>query len=127
MKTTKLFAVAVVAASLWLGSMQAQAQTRKEYMQITAIESVVPGGLGRSRLITTDANNQMQETELKNFFSLVGINFGNIRNNDQVITERINKLTEDGWELDKITTGSYGNEGSTGIFCTRYIFSRPKK
>ena len=29
------------------------------YKQITAIESVVPGGLGRSRILTTDDNGQM--------------------------------------------------------------------
>lgn len=37
------------------------------YKQITAIESVVPGGLGRSRILTTDDNGQMMEKDLKNF------------------------------------------------------------
>lgn len=101
--------------------------TQYEYLQITAVESVVPGGLGRSRLISTDTKGQLMEKNLENFFSLVGINFGNIRNNDQVITDRLNDLAKDGWELDKVTTGVYASESSTGIFLTRYVFKRPKK
>jgi len=105
----------------------ASAQTVYEYMQISAIESVVPGGLGRSRLITTDANGQIMEKELLNFFSLVGINFGNVRNNDQVIAERMNELAKEGWELNQTVSGTYSADKSTGIFITRYIFRRPKK
>jgi hypothetical protein len=96
-------------------------------MQMTAIESVVPGGLGRSRLITQNADGTMQEINLENFFSMVGINFGNIRNNDRVITERIEKLANDGWELEFVNTGVYsGGDKGTGIFITRYMFKRPK-
>jgi hypothetical protein len=105
----------------------AGAQTVYEYMQISAVESVVPGGLGRSRLITTDANGQIMEKELANFFSMVGINFGNVRNNDQVIAERMNDLAKDGWELDQVTSGTYSADKSIGIFITRYVFRRPKK
>lgn len=102
------------------------AQTKYEYMQITAVESVVPGGLGRSRLITTDDKGQVMEKELKNFFSMVGINFGNIQNNDKVIAERLNELSDKGWELHQTTSAAYGHEGSTGIYITRYMFRRPK-
>lgn len=103
------------------------AQVKYEYMQITAIESVVPMGLGRSRLITTDDAGQVVEKDLKNFFSAVGINFGNIQNNDKVISERISELSEKGWELDQVTSSSYSADKSTGIYITRYIFRRPKK
>jgi hypothetical protein len=103
---------------------------RYEYKQITAVESVVPGGLGRSRILTTDDNGQTREKELKNFYSLVGINFDNITNNDRVIVERLNDFSNDGWELFSVITGSnqqssQGNS-SGGIFITRYIFRRPK-
>lgn len=101
-----------------------------EYKQITAIESVVPGGLGRSRLLTTDDGGQMREKDLKNFYSMVGINFDNIANNDRAIVDRLNEFAAAGWELFTVTSG--GNEqmsnGSTsgGLFITRYIFRRVK-
>jgi hypothetical protein len=101
-----------------------------EYKQITAIESVVSGGLGRSRILTTDDNGQMREKELKNFYSFVGINFDNISNNDRVIVDRINDFANEGWELVNVVTGSnqQSNGGSSGggLFITRYIFRRQK-
>ncbi len=97
-----------------------------EYLQISVIESVVPGGLGRSRLITTDSKGQMMEQKLENFYSMVGINFKNIRNNDIVIMEKINELAAEGWELFSVNSGVESSEGKTGIFITRYIFRRQK-
>ncbi len=97
-----------------------------EYLQFSAIESVVPGGLGRSRIITTDSKNQEVEVELKNFYSMVGINFGNIRNNDQVIVKKINELAEEGWELIQVVSAVESTENKTGICISRYIFKRPK-
>jgi hypothetical protein len=104
-----------------------QAPVRYEYMQISAIESVVPGGLGRSRLISTSKEGQMMEKELLNFFSLVGINFGNVQNNDRVIATRLNELAEEGWDLYSVNSGVYGPGDKTGIFITRYVFRRPAK
>ena len=98
-----------------------------EYMQVSAIESVVPGGLGRSRLITTSPEGQIQEKELENFFSMVGVNFGNIRNNDQVIAEKIAEFSKQGWELQFVNSGAYSADKATGLFITRYIFRRVKK
>ncbi|RYD53223.1 MAG: hypothetical protein EOP52_03530 [Sphingobacteriales bacterium] len=104
------------------------APVRWEYKQISTIESVVPGGMGRSRLLTTDDNGQNLEKELKNFYSLVGINFENISNNDRVIVGRINELAQDGWELFQATSGSnmQMSQGSSsgGLFITRYLFRR---
>ncbi len=97
-----------------------------EFKQMTAIESVVPGGLGRSRLLTTDKNGKEEEVKLDNFFSLVGINFNNIQSNDRIITLKIEIMINDGWELLSTNAGAYSNEGSTGIFITRYLFRRPK-
>ncbi|MEI8110596.1 MAG: hypothetical protein WCH59_06345 [Chitinophagia bacterium] len=107
-----------------------QAPRTYEYKQITAIESVVPGGLGRSRILSTDLNGQTREKELKNFYSLVGINFDNITNNDRVIVERLNEFSDQGCELFSVITGSNqqssGGTSSGGIFITRYIFRRQK-
>lgn len=106
---------------------QAQTAVKYEWKQMTAIESVVPGGLGRSRLITTDTKGEVVEIKLENFFSLVGINFGNVKENDRVITESIQKMSDEGWELHTTTSGVYGVENTTGIFITRYLFRRPKQ
>ncbi len=97
-----------------------------EFLQVTAIESVVPGGLGRSRLITISEGGKMDEVKLENFFSMVGINFQNIRDNDQMITDKVSSLTGQGWELKFVSTGVYAADKSTGIFITRYTFARPK-
>lgn len=97
-----------------------------EWYQVTVIESVVPGGVGRSRMICQDEKGKMEETKLQNFFSLAGINFGNVMENDQQITFKISNLTNEGWELYDITSGVYSGNGNSnqGIFITRYLFSR---
>jgi len=97
-----------------------------EFMQITAVESVVPGGLGRSKMITVTDKGAMGEVKLENFFSMVGINFENIRMNDNMITNKIADLTNEGWTLKFVNTGVYGADKSTGIYITRYIFARQK-
>ncbi|MBS1771246.1 MAG: hypothetical protein JST82_00195 [Bacteroidetes bacterium] len=105
-------------------------QARYEYKQFSTIESVVAGGLGRSRILTTDMNGQLIEKDLKNFYSMVGINFGNIADNDNAIVERINQYSNDGWELVSVATGSHSQisngSSSGGIFITRYLFRRAK-
>jgi hypothetical protein len=68
----------------------------------------------------------MGEMKLENFFSMVGINFENIRMNDNLITNKITDLTNEGWSLKFVNTGVYGADKSTGIYITRYIFSRQK-
>jgi hypothetical protein len=111
----------VFTASILLASFACFSQ---EYLQITTVESVVPGGLGRSRMITTKPNGEMEEINLENFFSMVGINFGNIRNNDKIITQKITELSKEGWKLEHVTSGVYGADKSTGIFITRYLFKK---
>ncbi len=111
-------------------SAQAPARVVYEYKQLSTIESVVPGGLGRSRMVSTDNRGQTLEKDLKNFYSLTGINFDNVVNNDGVIVERLNELSNEGWELYSVTTGSNMqiSNGSTsgGLFITRYLFRRAK-
>jgi hypothetical protein len=110
---------------LWFTS-QAQAPDQYEFQQMTAVESVVPGGLGRSRLITTAKDGSMEEIKLENFFSFVGINFGNIKENDKILATKIEEKVNAGWELVSITPGVYAADKSTGIFITRYLFRRKK-
>jgi hypothetical protein len=98
-----------------------------EFFQITTIESVVPMGLGRSRMLTIDENGKQEEVKMKNFFSAVGINFGNIRKNDELVGDKLTQLSEQGWELESVNTGVYSADKSTGIFITRYLFKRPKE
>lgn len=98
--------------------------TKTRFLQITAIESVVPGGLGRSRMITMSPQGKMEEVKLENFFSLVGINFENVRSNDRDISAKIEQLYEEGWELVTTNTGVYSSAESTGIFITRYLFKK---
>jgi hypothetical protein len=98
--------------------------TAYSYRQFSTIESVVPGGLGRSRIIISDSDNQDVEKDLMNFYSLTGINFKNIANNDKLIVDNINQYTTEGWELYKVTTGVQSND-KTGIFITRYLFRKP--
>ena len=65
-------------AILLLSTVSVFAQ-KYEYTQMTTIESVIPGGIGRSRMITTKPNGELDEVKMENFFSIVGINFGNVR------------------------------------------------
>lgn len=110
-----------------------ESQQTYEFKLVTTIESVVPGGLGRSRMITTDVKGAIEEKEMKNFFSLVGINFKNVKENDSMITDKITEMTLDGWELHNVTSGVYspgvGSDATSagaGIFITRYLFRRTK-
>ena len=105
--------------------------TQYEFTQVTVIESVVPAVMGRSRMITIGPNGQMEEVKLENFFSLTGINFSNVRENDQAITNKISVMYQEGWELQDVTSGVYGSGAfgeaggnNTGIFMTRYLFRR---
>jgi hypothetical protein len=131
----------------------AQSQTFK-YKIVTSIESVVPGGLGRSRIIEngtevdytqfttvrtkegkekTDKDrsdvkiDNLKESTLVNFYSFVGINFQNIASNDAMITSMLNKYSGEGWDLFNIVSGVESDAGKgdgDGIFITRYIFRK---
>lgn len=123
------FAALVVVVGFSFKAPAPQAPTY-EYFQFSTIESVIPGGLGRSRILTTDDGGQLLEKDLKNFYSMVGLNFKNIAKNDNSIVERINDYSDQGWELTSVVTGSHAqtSEGSSsgGLFITRYLFRRAK-
>lgn len=97
-----------------------------KYRQFSTVESIVPGGIGRSRIVSTDETGTTIEKDLLNFYSLAGINFGNISNNDRLIVDKINEYTKDGWELFEVTTGvqSPSEKTTGGIYLTRYLFRK---
>jgi hypothetical protein len=116
------------------------AQDAASYKVVTVVESIVPGGLGRSRIIenksdvsiedaTTERTNgtdsqqkkvkrkdlkvdEITETKLLNFYSLTGINFQNIASNDGLIGAKMNELAKDGWKLLFVTSGVESNAGA---------------
>lgn len=96
----------------------------QDYKFITTVESVISAGAGRSRMIISEDNNEMTEIELKNFFSLVGIQFGNIKNNDQLIANKLVEQEKKGYKLINVSTGVYSAKDSQGIFITRYLFRK---
>lgn len=127
-----------------------------EYQIITSVESIVPLGRGRSRLIEAqeprnykdftsvrseenDESNKadrdeirvrnFEETKLLNFYNFGGIRFQNIAANDAVITSKINTMVSEGWDLAFVASAveSAGNNDPNGIFITRYIFKRLKQ
>ncbi len=128
-----------------------------EYKIITTIESIVPMGLGRSRIISSDEDkdykeftslrtaenkkqnkskrgdakiNQFEETKLVNFYSIAGINFKNVASNDAIMGSKINTMVKEGWDLAFVTSGVESDSGKgdgKGIYITRYIFKRLKQ
>jgi hypothetical protein len=124
----KIIALLVIAL-VWGASLQAQEvklETTKQFMQITTIESVVGGGLGRSKMIITNPDGSQKESDLENLFSLAGINFKNIKDNEDKLVKVLKTYTDDGWKMEHVTsfTLSPGDNGQ-GIFMTRYLLSKP--
>ena len=124
MNMKKMFFTATL---IFLNCFSNNSQTIYEYKVITSVESIVPNGLGRSRIIDAseernyedftsgrtegknDTRNKskrsnirvknFEETKLLNFFNLGGIRFQNIAANDAIITSKLNAMSEEGWEL----------------------------
>lgn len=131
MKKSLLMIALVVAASA--------VSYAQEYKVITVVESIVPGGLGRSRMVENkgelDINNfttertdgkksdqgdvkrsdakidKFAESKLLNFYSIAGINFQNVASNDALISSKLNQMTEEGWELAFVTSGVESDSG----------------
>lgn len=120
--------VLLLGVTLFLSFRPAPAPVQYEYRQFSTVESIVPGGLGRSRIVSTSADGSAIEKELMNLYSMVGINFGNIANNDKLIVDKVNEYTRDGWELFAVTTGvqSPSESKGQGIYMTRFLFRREK-
>ena len=122
MKKMKIATLGVIAGLLIasLFSFKNQPNAEYEYKTITVVESIVPAGIGRSRIIeqqqevnvddfTTERVNgkksdqgkvkrketrieKFSETKLLNFYSAVGIQFRNIASNDAIISSKVNKM-----------------------------------
>jgi hypothetical protein len=115
---------------LSLSSLKAQdikADPGKQFMQITTVESVRGGGLGRSKMIITNPDGSQKESDLENLFSLAGINFKNIKENEDKLVKVLKAYTDEGWKMEHVTsfTLSPGDNGQ-GIFMTRYLLSKPQ-
>ena len=128
--------------------------TAQQIKVITSVESIVPSGLGRSRIIDareekdfteytseqTEEDNtrnkssreeirvkNFEETKLLNFYNIAGIRFQNIAANDAVISSKLTAMIQDGWQLMFVTSGveaDAGGDDGQGIFITRYIFKK---
>lgn len=111
----------------------------QEYKIITTVESIVPLGIGRSRMmdpqdqasykdLTTERTNgkksemgdvkrgdikieNFEETKLLNFYSGVGINFQNIASNDAVVSSKLTEMAKEGWTLVFVTSGVESDAG----------------
>ncbi len=111
-----------------------------QYAVVTSIESIIPAGLGRSRIIANkeDLNtanfttqrtdgiksdmgtvkrqdikiDNFEETKLLNFFSISGINFQNVASNDALISAKLNEMSAAGWELAFVATGVESDAGT---------------
>jgi len=134
-----------------LGFIDANAQ---QFKVITSVESIVPSGIGRSRIIDaqedkdfeeftseqTEEDNtrnkskrgairvkNFEETKLLNFYNIAGIRFQNIAANDALISSKLTAMAQDGWELVFVTSGVEADAGQNdgqGIFITRYVFKK---
>lgn len=134
-----LLTLSLVSTNAWAQS-TADPPKQAEFKVITVVESIVPMGIGRSRIIdsqtvvdaglfTTERTdgktsrqdevdrsdikvNELEETKLLNFFSAAGINFQNIASNDAVIASKINSMISQGWKLTYVTSGVESNGGA---------------
>lgn len=107
---------------------QDKTESNKQFMQITTIESVQSGGVGRSKLIVTNPDGSQEEEDLENLFSMVGINFKNIKSNELKITLSIKKYTDKGWKLEQVIPLSVSpGQSSNGIFMIRYLLTKAEQ
>ena len=120
-----LFYLLAVCVFSQVNVMAQQAETK--FVQITTIESVVGGGLGRSKMIITKEDGSQEEKDMNNLFSVAGINFKNIKENETSIIQTLKSYTDQGWKMFSNTplTLSPGQNGY-GIFMTRYLLVKEK-
>jgi len=129
MKKVTLFAALTLAAQFAFA----------QYKVVTVIESIIPMGMGRSRMIesTTDVDYNafttvrtsgkdskqgdvdrgdikvegLRETKMLNYFSGVGINFQNIASNDAIIMSKLNEMDAQGYDLVFVASGVESDAG----------------
>lgn len=126
MKTNviKLSIVAAIFAGVLSMSFRPTAPKATQYMQVNVLESVIPGGTGRSRIIITDASGNTVETiNIKNYYSLTGVNFKNIGRNDKALMILLNQYAQKGWKVHT-ASASTAQGRNQGIFVTKYLLSK---
>lgn len=107
------------------GFAQDSTNTKSDFMQITTIESILGGGTGRSKMIITKSDGTSEEKEMSNIFSLVGINFNNIKQNEANILSTLKRYSDEGWKLVATTPLTLSpNQSTNGIFLTRYLLCK---
>lgn len=123
----RIFVFALLLLSLSsLKAQEIKAEPGKQFMQITTVESVVGGGLGRSKMIITNPDGSQKDSDLENLFSLAGINFKNIKENEDKIVKVLKSYTDEGWKVDYVTSFTLSpSDNGQGIFMTRYLLSKP--
>ncbi|HZI53225.1 MAG TPA: hypothetical protein VFD56_05975, partial [Chitinophagaceae bacterium] len=105
MKKIMFLLVITVAACTSLAAQDIRPEsTVKQFVQINTIESVVAGGIGRSRMIITNPDGSQREHDMENLFSMAGINFKNIKENEDKILKTLKTYTDEGWKLDYVTS-----------------------
>ena len=127
MKKTSLilgFALIVAIPMFMALSPKAEKPAATEWRVVTVVESVVPGKLGRSKVLTMDSNGASSEAEIQNIFSMTGINFSNLQTNNRSVADLLAKNSTDGYELVEVVPGNFGDNNSQGIFMTRFIFKK---
>lgn len=133
----------VFAAFLFGVSLQTNAQGPGYKVQvISCVESLVPNGLGRSRMFVSDMEvdfldftstqtadtkdrnkssrqeirlKEYEETKLLNLYNEGGIRFQNIATNDALMTSKINDMLAEGWDLIYIDSGVESKMISTNV------------
>ncbi len=112
----------------------------QEFKIVTVVESIIPNGIGRSRMIiaddvrdykdfttkrsdekSKDSKNKSKrdeirlksydETKLLNFFNLGGIRFQNIAANDAIVTSMLIDMSKNGWSLEFVNSGVEASAG----------------
>jgi hypothetical protein len=51
-------------------------------------------------MIITNPDGTQKESDLENLFSRVGINFKNIKSNEEQVLKTLKGYTDDGWKLE---------------------------
>lgn len=157
-KNTLLTILAAAAVLFTLNSFHSAEQpvAETEFTSFTVVESIVPNGIGRSRIINAlgerdykeftsvrsaedNSRNrskrdeirvrEFEETKILNFYNIGGIRFQNIAANDAVINSKVNSMLAEGWTIVSINSGVEGYSGkedTNGLFITRFYFQRQK-
>lgn len=123
--TRSLLVVGLLTAGASTLPAKAQSAGNFTYQLVTTIESVVPGGFGRSRISYTPAFKGIKEAPMENLFSLTGLNMANLQKNEETIVAITQQMAADGYELVQALPLTSSIQGS-GIFMTRYIFRKAK-